>query len=128
MFVGNERKIPMSRVNLLNSLQITLADHKIEVGNATEAWQEAAKAFAEDLLERVNQGDYTNLSFTVACPVDNSKEINRAIRMVECSVEDVITLDESTFNQWVLGEWSFRNRLNEIMMSASAMSGALRKK
>ncbi|MNR39626.1 hypothetical protein D3C85_1578500 [compost metagenome] len=79
-------------------------------------------------MERVSQGDYTNMAFELSRPTDSSKDINRAIQMVTYSVEDVITLDESTFNQWVLGEWSFRGRLNEIMMSASAMSGALRKK
>lgn len=128
MFVGSERKIPMSRVNLLSKLQITLADHRREVADATKAWEEAATAFAVDVYERVSKEDFTNLSFEVQRPQDSSKDILRAIAMVECSVEDTITLDESTFNQWVMGEWSFRNRLAEIGRMASAMSGALRKK
>lgn len=128
MFVGSERKIPMARVNLLSKLQVTLADHRREVADATKAWEEAATAFAVDLYERVSKGDFTNLSFEVQRPQDNSKDILRAIAMVECSVEDTITLDESTFNQWVMGEWSFRNRLAEIGMMASAMSAGLRKK
>ena len=128
MFVGSERKIPMSRVNLLSKLQVTLADHRREVAGATKAWEEAATAFAVDVCERVSKGDFTNLSFEVQRPQDSSKDILRAIAMVECSVEDTITLDESTFNQWVMGEWSFRNRLAEIGMSAMALSAGLRKK
>lgn len=128
MFVGSERKIPMSRVNLLSKLQITLADHRREVADATKAWEEAATAFAVDVYERVFKEDFTNLSFEVQRPQDSSKDILRAIAMVECSVEDIITLDESTFNQWVMGEWSFRNRLAEIGMTAMALSAGLRKK
>lgn len=127
MFVGSERKISMSRVNLLSKLQTTLADHKAEVIKANAAWYEAVHAFAADLSERVENGDYTNLAFDISKPTDNSKEIERAIAMVECSVENTIILDENTFNQWVCGEWSFRKRLNELMTSASAMAGALRK-
>lgn len=128
MFVGNERKIPMSKDTLLVKLQATLKDHQESVAKATQLWKDAAADFSVDLVERVSQGDYTNMAFDLSRPTDNSKDINRAIQMVTYSVEDVITLDESTFNQWVLGEWSFRGRLNEIMLSASAMSGALRKK
>lgn len=128
MFVGSERKIPMYKDTLLAKLQETLADHQKTVELANNTWQIAVKDFADDLVDRVSKGDYTNLAFDLPKPVDSSKDINRAIQMVTYSVEEVITLDESTFNQWVLGEWSFRGRLNEIMMSASAMSGALRKK
>lgn len=128
MFVGNERKIPMSRVNLLSKLHITLDEHRKEVNVATRAWRVAVVDFSADLSERVEKGDYTNLSFGVPQPKDNSKEILRAIQMVECTVEDTITLDEPTFNQWVMGEWSFRHQLHEIGLMASAMSGSLRKK
>ena len=118
MFVGSERKIPMYKDTLLAKLQETLADHQKTVELANNTWQIAVEDFADDLVERVSTGDYTNLTFDLPKPVDNSKDINRAIQMVTYSVEEVITLDESTFNQWVLGEWSFRGRLNEIMMSA----------
>lgn len=128
MFVGNERKISMSRVNLLNKLHITLVEHKTEVINTNAAWFEAVHAFAADLAERVENGDYTNLAFVIQKPTDNSKEIERAIAMVECSVEDTIILDETTFNQWVMGDWSFRKRLDEISQMAAAMTGSIRKK
>lgn len=128
MFVGNERKIPMYKDTLLDKLKHNLCVHQEEVAKATQLWKEAAQDFSNDLVGRIAQGDYTNLSFDVPRPVDSSKDIVRAVAMVEYSVEEVITLDESTFNQWVLGEWSFRNRLAEIGLMASAMSGNLRKK
>jgi hypothetical protein len=128
MFVGNERKIPVYKDELLTKLQANLLTHKEEFGKADLEWRNAARAFSEDLQERLTGGDFTNLSFDISRPVDSSKEIHRAISMIEMSVEEVITLDEPTFNQWVMGEWSFRNRLAEIGMMASAMTGALRKK
>lgn len=128
MFVGNERKIPMNKDTLLAKLQNTLEEHQKAVAKATQAWKDAATDFSVDLVDRIANGDYSNMSFDLPRPMDNSKDIERAIAMVKYSVEDIITLDESTFNQWVLGEWSFRGRLNEIMLSASAMSTALRKK
>lgn len=128
MFVGNDRKIKMFKDTLLAKLEKNLLIHEEEVSLATQLWKDAASDFCFDLRVRIGEGDYTNMSFDVPRPVDNSKEINRAIAMVTYSTEEEITLDEATFNQWVLNEWSFRNRLAEIGLMASSLSGSLRKK
>jgi hypothetical protein len=128
MFVGNDRRITMNRDVLLQKLKENLDTHQTEYATALKEWKDAASAFAVDLLERMNQADFTDLSFMISRPQDSSNEINRAIEMVEYSTELEIVLDENTFRQWVSGEWSFRNRLQESMFASSAYVGGLRKK
>ncbi len=127
MFVGNERKITMLRETLLQKLKENLAIHKTEYTTALGEWKDAAVAYAEDVLKRVQEGDFTDLSFTVPRPQDSSAEISRAIEMVEYSTGTEIVLDENTFRQWVSGEWSFRNRLQESLFAASGYLGSLKK-
>ena len=128
MFVGNDRRITMDRNILLQKLKENLDTHQGEYATALKEWKDAASAFAVDLLERVNKEDFTDLAFMISRPQDSSNEINRAIEMVEYSTQLEIVLDENTFRQWVSGEWSFRNRLHESMMSSAAYVGGLRKK
>jgi hypothetical protein len=128
MFVGNDRRITMDRNILLQKLKENLDTHQTEFTQALANWKDAARAYAVDVLERVNLNDFSDLSFTVPRPQDSSNEINRAIEMVEYSTELEIVLDENTFRQWVSGEWSFRNRLHESLFASSEYVGNLRKK
>jgi biotin-(acetyl-CoA carboxylase) ligase len=128
MFVGNERRITMLRETLLQKLKENLDTHLTEYEEATVEWKDAARAFAEDVLERVKVEDFSDLSFKIPRPIDSSDEIGRAIEMVEYSTGKEIVLDEHTFRQWVSGEWSFRNRLHESLFASTEYVGNLRKK
>lgn len=128
MFVGNDRKITMNRETLLEKLRENLETHQQEYQKAATNWIHAVQVHAKELLERVSREDYSDLSFPLTRPKNSSTEIERAIDMVRYSVEEVIVLDEPTFRQWVSGEWSFRDRLHETMLSASAFAGSLGKK
>ena len=43
-------------------------------------------------------------------PVSYEDSYTRAIRMLELSIDDVVELDETTFNQLVLDEWTWKNQ------------------
>lgn len=45
-----------------------------------------------------------------AKPVSYEDNYNRAIRMLELSVDDTIELEEDIFNQLVLDEWVWKNQ------------------
>lgn len=128
MFVGNERRITMTKTNLLQKLRDGLIVHQQMYEAADTAWKEAVLEFAGDLAIRVAQDDFTDLKFVLPRPVNNSRDIERAIAMVENGISEEVIIDERTFTQWVLGEWAFSDALMEIMGSASALVGKYRSK
>lgn len=127
MFVGHERHIKMERTVLLQKLEETKQKMIEEFEEAQRAWEQAARDFFNDRIERMSTGNFDNLEFMVGAPRNNLKDIDRALGMVSYSVEEFITLDENTFNQWVMGEWAHRDILRNVLANATALSGSLRK-
>ncbi len=63
-------------------------------------------------LKLVNTGELDSIAKVKNLPaVPNSYEqsYTRAIRMLELSIEDIIELDDTTFNQLVLDEWGWKS-------------------
>jgi hypothetical protein len=52
-------------------------------------------------------------------PVDQTREYNKVIRMLEMSTEDVIELQEHEFSQYVLDDWGWKG---QFLASNSAYS------
>jgi len=52
---------------------------------------------------------FKNLKYTPAAPKSYENSYDKAIRMLELSVEDVIEIDDTTFNQLVLDDWNWKD-------------------
>lgn len=127
MFVGNERKITVERDKLLEKLREGLAKHQKAFAQASEDYAQAAVAFLKDAHDRAAAGDLTNLDFSRHCQKPNSyeKDFNKAIAMIEMSVEEMIILDEKTFGEWVLGEWNWAGTFESYGVAAKSALSAL---
>lgn len=119
MFVGNERKITVRKVELLSKLKLGLEKHQKAFEEATAGHVVAVRAFLTEALERANVGDVSNVHVprSLESPGNFSKDFERAIAMIEMSVNDEIELDEQTFKQWVMGEWSWANSFEASTMA-----------
>lgn len=109
MFVGNERKITVRKVELLAKLKEGLEKHQKAFEKGSADHLVAVQTFLKEALERAQAGDLSNVHIphTLERPGNHEKDFNRAIAMIEMSTQDEIELDEKTFNQWVMGEWSW---------------------
>lgn len=125
MFVGNERKITVLKVELLEKLRAGLLKHQNEFLKAEAGYKEAAVDFLEEALARAKTGDLSDIKFYLNAPCNFAKDFERAIAMIEMSVQDQVELDENTFKQWVLGEWSWSGNFEASTM---AIGGYLSKK
>lgn len=50
--------------------------------------------------------------FPLTTPEDHTKDYDRAIQMVEWSIEDTIELDTRQFQQLVMDEWEWKERFD----------------
>jgi hypothetical protein len=124
MFVGNDRKITVRKAELLEKLNTGLTDHRLAFKQSVEDYSVAVVDFLESATARAKLGDFSDITIQFSAPKNYSKEFERAIAMIEMSVELEIQLDEQTFRQWALGEW---NWAREFELSSAAIGGYLTK-
>jgi hypothetical protein len=114
--------VKVNRIELLGIVRGNLEKHIKEFNESVEDYKSAAIKLAESNLELAKSGDLDKISRIRLVPQKPSsyeQNYNRAIRMLELSVEDTIEVEEDVFNQLVLDEWAWKN--------AFVASGALYK-
>ena len=124
MFVGNDRKVTVTKSDLLAKLKAGLEKHQTEFLKADAGYKEAAVDFLELALARAKTGDLTDIHFRLQAPGNFAKDFERAIAMIEMSVQDQVELDEQTFKQWVLGEWAWANNFEASAMAIGGYLGS----
>ncbi len=102
--------VKMNRLELLNIVRENAKKHVADYDEAVEDFKVAVVKVAKANLKIANSGDITAFNFQrmPATPVNYADNYNRAIRMLELSVEDVIDVEEHIFNQLVLDEWGWK--------------------
>ena len=115
----------MKTINVnIDKLRKTLIEnqekHIKEYNESVEDYKAAVLFIAKKNLKIAKTGDMNEFSNLVPSrpnpPVSYEKEYERAIKQLEYSVDSIIELDEMTFNQLVLDEWSWKR---DFVASAS---------
>lgn len=104
--------VKIDRKELLSIVLSNKEKHITEYNEAVEDFKTAALKLAETNLALAQTGNVDNIAKIKPIPpkpVSYEKEYNRAIRMLELSVESVIDVEEDVFNQLVLDEWVWKN-------------------
>lgn len=116
--------VKINRDELLKIVTENRSKHIADYEESVTDYKAAAIKLAESNLELVKTGDLKEIvkfKSLPAAPVSHEKEYNRAIRMLELSVETVIEIEEDVFNQLVLDEWGWKN----AFVAASTMYKSL---
>ena len=106
------RSVKMNKAELLAIVRENKTKHITEYEEAVTDYKALAIKIAKSNLKLVNTGDLDKLKEVQAmppAPVSYDKDYNRAARMLELSVEDVIELEDDVFNQLVLDEWKWKH-------------------
>jgi wobble nucleotide-excising tRNase len=106
------RSVKVEKNELLGIVRENKKKHIKEFDESVKDYKKAAVKVAKEHVELAKTGDLDKISKIRAMPQrPNSyeKDYDRAIRMLELSVEDTIELEEDVFNQLVLDEWTWKN-------------------
>jgi hypothetical protein len=106
------KTVKIKREELLAVVRENKEKHIVEFNESVEDFKKAAVVITKNNLKLVNTGDLNNIAKVKNLPsVPSSYEqsYTRAIRMLELSIDDVIELDDTTFNQLVLDEWNWKS-------------------
>jgi hypothetical protein len=106
------KTVKIKREELLAVVRENKEKHIAEYIESVEDFKKAVVVITKNNLKLVNTGELDSIAKVKNLPaVPNSYEqsYTRAIRMLELSIEDVIELDDTTFNQLVLDEWNWKS-------------------
>ena len=118
------KAIKVSKDSLLSALRANREKHAAEAKEAHEGYVIQVKAGLRKALREIKTGKITT-SLGLHAPIDNTADYDRAIQMMEMSVDDTIELTEQEFRQYVQDEWSWRAAA-ALLNSTYAAAGKLK--
>lgn len=107
------RSVKVEKHKLLDIVRNNLIKHVKEFDESVKDYKKAALKVAKEHVELAKSGDLDQIAKIRAMPqrpASYEKDYDRAIRMLELSVEDTIELEEDIFNQLVLDEWTWKHQ------------------
>ena len=109
------KNVTVDRNRLLAILKQNLEKHKADYAQAVEGFKGAALTVAKNNLKFVKQAIETNKLEEISkfrappsAPRSYENDYERAIMMVEMSVNDHIELDADQFDQYVRDNWAWK--------------------
>jgi len=114
------------RVNKKDLLEILCENRK----NHKEQYKDSIKSFrvkSADLLnkelQKIIAGKKFQINFDLQKPISHEKDYDLVIKMVEMSVDDILQLEQSEFNQLVNDEWNWKSSFRLSVYSNYSYTG-----
>lgn len=116
--------VKVKKTETLEILKANRAAHKKIFLEALEGYHKQAIEILEKHIENIKKGRVGTVNVSLPTPMDCTKDYDRAIKMLEMSVDDQIILDETSFSQYVMDDWNWKRQFltSNSTYSLTAMS------
>lgn len=105
-------KIRMPRIDLLEKIREQRNKHIAEYEQAMRAWRSMMFAEADKIVQD-STDDLTkfpnSLSKLIRCPEHHTDDFDTNIAMLEMAIDEVIELDQESYERLVLGKFEWRD-------------------
>jgi len=102
------KSVKVKKVELLTIVKENRLKHEVEYVDSMHEFKTAAVKTLQDQIKKVEE-DPNEISIHIPVPISYVKDYDKAIRMLELSVDNEIILDSTEFNQLVQDEWHWKN-------------------
>jgi DNA polymerase II small subunit/DNA polymerase delta subunit B len=102
--------VKIRKEELLEALKKNRATHRKIFEEAQEGYREEAIKLLDKALDDARKGKEIKTFIQLQAPIDQTKDYDRAIRMIEMSVEDVIEIDEKDFACYIMDDWDWKRQ------------------
>lgn len=118
------RTVRMDRLRLLAILKQNREEHREIFLEAQEGYRAAAIKELDAMLSEAREGKRIRRSLSLVAPVDQTREYDNAIEMLEMSVDDKIEITEQDFRCYVKDEWNWKGQFlsSNAAYSAKALT------
>jgi hypothetical protein len=111
------QSVKIKRSELLEKIKANRAAHVKDYDEAMVGYRQTVFKKLEEALAEIKSGGKIITRLDLVAPVTQAEDYDRAIAMLEMSVDDVIELSAHEFDNYVLDNWSWKN----IALTANAM-------
>lgn len=120
------KTVKVSKDELIKKITENRDSHKKLLEEALEGYQKLAVKKLESKIRAVKAGKKVR-SITFDIPQDYSKDYDRALKMLEMSVDKEIELDQNEFRQYVMDEWGWKQQflMSYASNNVNPMAGSL---
>lgn len=104
--------VKINRLELLGIVKENATKHVAAYDEAVTDYKALVLKIMQNNLKLAKTGDlveFTKIKAVPQAPQNYASSYTRAIRMLELSVEEVIDIEQDTFNQLVLDEWVWKH-------------------
>ena len=112
------REVKVKRDDLLEALKKNRDSHMVEYVEACQGYRKKALAKIDSVfadlrgtVEQLKEGEtiaLISLSFGLDVPRSHERDYDQVIRMMEMSVDDVVTLKSDEFSCFVMDDWDWK--------------------
>lgn len=99
--------VKIKKQDLLEALRKNREEHRTVFEEALEGYRKRVIEVLGERLRAARKGEKIDMTFRLAEPMDQTKDYDRVIRMMEMSTEEIIELGEHEFQQYVMDEWTW---------------------
>lgn len=99
--------IRVKKDDLLAKLRANRENHKAVFDKAAEGYRAKVVSVLEERIADARQGKLPTLIFNLPMPMNQTAQYDRAIGMLEMTIEDTIELEEHDYQQYVMDEWGW---------------------
>ncbi len=97
------------KTELITILKKNRDQHREIFEEACEGYQKRMIAHLQTMLNDVKRRASVSHHIGMSIPIDQTPDYDRAIRMLDMCVDDVIELNEQTFANYVMDDWNWTN-------------------
>lgn len=113
-------KVTVKKDDILEILRANRDKHREVFAEAVEGYKQEAISQLHSHLNAVRNGKLDTVFVQLTPPTNQTKEYDRAIRMIEMDQSDTVVLSEKDFQCYVMDDWSWKRRWLEANSTYSA--------
>lgn len=119
------KTVKIERLRLLEKLKANRTDHEQLYLDALEGYNIRVEQMLKDALKAFKKTKVLN-NLWIQAPVNNTKEYDKVIAILEFSVDEIIELEIPDFEKYVLDNWQWKDQVFAGNNAYAALSGKAR--
>ena len=124
----NMESLKFNKSFVVEKLKENRAEHVKIVKEAQKGYREKAIEIYKEKLKLLEGGKSVDANTYIQIPVSHIDDFDRTIEMLEMSVEDVVSLDQGQYQQYVRNRWNWQGQFlasNSAYSVTALVSGSL---
>jgi hypothetical protein len=121
------REVTVSKAELIEKLTVNRAAHRAIFEEAVKGFRTRSIEVLDEHIDRIRLGSMEGVYVTLPTPSDHTNDYDRALAMLEMSVDDQVTIAAQQFSELVMDDWSWKREFlttnAAYSVSAARLSG-----